>query len=160
MQPFCGWICTPNTPSRAPVLYPTIDIFAYVDPKYIHSIQKSIDVQIQQASISCATNEKSTQLMIDKHILWSELPTKDRLNNHGESLVTEQWQLSTDYEVQHSSKVDWKVVNKAAKKTDLGPIPVFRWVWTVSVASGAGRLQCMCCLLKDTDTVVTIYYLS
>jgi hypothetical protein len=94
----------------------------------LHSIQKSIDVHIQQASISCATNEKSMQLMIDKQILWSELPTKDRLNNHGESLVTEQWQLSTDYEAQCSSKVDWKVVNNAAKKTDIGPIPVFRCV--------------------------------
>jgi hypothetical protein len=91
----------------------------------LHNIQKSIDVKMQQASISCATNEKSTQLMIDKQIIWSDLPTKDRLNNHGESLVTEQWQLSTDYKVQCSSKVDWMVVNKAAKKTDLGPIPVF-----------------------------------
>jgi hypothetical protein len=114
----------------------------------LHSIQKSIDVQIQQASISCATNEKSTQLMIDKQILWSKLPTKDRLNNRGESLVTEQWQLSTDYEVQRSSKVDWKVVDKATKKkTDLGPIPVFRRVRTVSVLS-SGRLQCTCCLFE------------
>jgi hypothetical protein len=113
----------------------------------LHSIQKSIDVQIQQASISCATNGKSMQLMINKHILWSDLPTRDRLNNRGESLMTEQWQLSTDYEVQCSSKVDWKVVNKAAKKTDLGPIPVFRCVQTVTVASG-GWLQCMCCLFE------------
>jgi hypothetical protein len=60
----------------------------------LHSIQKSIDVQIQQASISCATNEQST---LDKHILWSDLPTEYRLNNRGESLVTEQWQLSTDW---------------------------------------------------------------
>jgi hypothetical protein len=85
--------------------------------------------------------------MIHKQMLWSELPTKDWLNNRGESLVTEQWQLSTDYEVQCSSKVDWKVVNKAAKKTDLGPIPVFRCIPTISVASG-GRLQCMCCLFE------------
>jgi hypothetical protein len=55
----------------------------------LYSIQKLIDVQIQQASISCATNEKSTQLMTDKQIIWSDLPTKDRLNNCGESLVTE-----------------------------------------------------------------------
>jgi hypothetical protein len=66
--------------------------------------------------------------MIDKQILWSDLPTKDWLNNRGESLVTEQWQLSTNYKVQRSSKVDWKVVNKAVKKTNLGPIPVFRRV--------------------------------
>jgi hypothetical protein len=84
-----------------------------------------MDVQIQQSFISCATNGKSTQLMIDKQILWSDLPTKDRLNNRGESLVIEQWQLSTDYKVQHSSKVYWKVVNKAVKKTGLGLIPVF-----------------------------------
>jgi hypothetical protein len=32
--PFPGWIWTPDTPSRAPVSYPTIDLFAYVDPKY------------------------------------------------------------------------------------------------------------------------------
>jgi hypothetical protein len=32
--PFPGWIWTPNTPSRAPVSYPTIDLFAYVNPKY------------------------------------------------------------------------------------------------------------------------------
>jgi hypothetical protein len=34
MLPFPGWIWTPNTPPRAPVSYPTIDLFAYVDPKY------------------------------------------------------------------------------------------------------------------------------
>jgi hypothetical protein len=32
--PFPGWIWTPDTLSRAPGSYPTIDIFAYVDPKY------------------------------------------------------------------------------------------------------------------------------
>jgi hypothetical protein len=33
--------------------------------RLLHSIQKLIDVQIQQASISCATNKRSMQLMID-----------------------------------------------------------------------------------------------
>jgi hypothetical protein len=32
----------------------------------MHSIQKSVNVQIQQATIACATNETTIQLMIDK----------------------------------------------------------------------------------------------
>jgi hypothetical protein len=32
--PFPGWLWTPNSPSRTPVSYPTIDLFAYIDPKY------------------------------------------------------------------------------------------------------------------------------
>jgi hypothetical protein len=78
--------------------------------------------------------------MIDKQILWSDLPTKDWLNNRGECLVTEQ----SNYEVQYSSKVNWKLVHKAVKKTDPGPIPVLQRVRTVTVASGC-RLQCTSC---------------
>jgi hypothetical protein len=33
--PFPGWHWTPNTPSRAPVSYPTIDLFPFTDPVYL-----------------------------------------------------------------------------------------------------------------------------
>jgi hypothetical protein len=62
----------------------------------MHSLQKSADVQLKQASIMCAKNEASMQLMIDKQqIMRSDLPTKYHLNNHGESLINVQWNMST-----------------------------------------------------------------
>jgi hypothetical protein len=60
----------------------------------MHSLQKSVDVQIAQASIACATNEGYTQLMIDKEILWSDLPTRTHQNNRCESLMNIQSKLS------------------------------------------------------------------
>jgi hypothetical protein len=112
----------------------------------MHSIQKSVDVQIQQATIACATNETTTQLMIDKRMLWSELPTNHHLNNRGESLVAVQWDLSSNYQVLRFTKYKWKVFLMDAKQPE-GPIPVFRRVRIVEV-SDEGCLQCSCCLFQ------------
>jgi hypothetical protein len=86
-----------------------------VPARPMRTIQKSVDVQIQQATIACATNEAATQLVIDKRILWSDLLTKDHLNNRGESLVAVQWNLSMDYYVVRCSKYEWKVSIVAPK---------------------------------------------
>lgn len=113
----------------------------------MHSIEKSVDVQIQQASIAMATNEASTQLMIDKQILWSDLPTKDHLCKRGESLVTEQWNLSSNYDVRRSGEMEWKTAYKdGLMKEPEGPIPVFRRVRTITVK--AGKAHCTCCLFE------------
>jgi hypothetical protein len=112
----------------------------------MHTIQKSVDVQIQQATIACATNEAATQLMIDKQIFWSDLPTKAHLNNRGESLVAVQWNLSSNYYVVRCDKMQWKVTIMAAK-TPEGPIPVFRRVRVVELGED-GRLHCSCCLFE------------
>jgi hypothetical protein len=112
----------------------------------MHTIQKSVDAQIQQATIACATNEAATQLMIDKRILWSDLLTKDHLNNRGELLVVVQWNFSMDYYVVRCSKYEWKVSIMAPKMPE-GLIPMFHRVRLVEIGQD-GRLHCSCCLFE------------
>jgi hypothetical protein len=114
----------------------------------MHSLQKPVDVQIAQASITCATNEASTQLMIDKEILLSDLPTITHLNNRGESLMNVQWKLSNEYKIQFSKDNEWKVTKTtASRKNTEGPILVLRHIRYVTVEDN-GTLHCSCHLFQ------------
>ena len=113
-----------------------------------HSLDRSASIINQNAEIKAASHGILSATAVSTNVLWSNLPTSQKLTKKGEGFVIQQWNLRNNYISQRVTEKSWLVVgivdhNHSRKE---GLIPRFSRVREVSIAAADNNrvLQCSC----------------
>jgi hypothetical protein len=110
-----------------------------------HSLDRSASILNHNAEIKAASQGISSATSLSTNVLWSKLPTSQKLTKKGEGLVIEQWQLRNNYISQRVSEKGWLVVGIVDhdRTNKAGLIPRFARVREVSILDNS-VLTCSC----------------
>ena len=110
-----------------------------------HSLDRSASIINDNAEIKAASHRILSATAVSTNVLWSKLPTSQKLTKKGEGLVIQQWRLRNIYIAQRVAENRWLVVGTIDhdRKRKGGLIPRFSRVREVSIVEH-GVLLCSC----------------
>ena len=109
-----------------------------------HSLDRSASILNHNAQIKATSSSILSANAVSSKSLWSSLPTSQRLTHKGEGLVTQQWNLRSNYISQRVAEKHWLVSAKRDKnRVTSGLVPRFARVRKVSISDDR-ILVCSC----------------
>ncbi len=110
-----------------------------------HSLDCSASIINQNAQIKAALNGILFATAVSTNVLWSKLPTSQKLTKKGEGLVIRQWELWNNCIAQRVAENGWRVVGIVYRdhKITGGLIPQFTLFQEVSIVDNR-ILLCSC----------------
>jgi hypothetical protein len=109
-----------------------------------HSLDRSASILNHNAPIKANATSILTVHAVSSKLLWSNLPTSQKLTHKAEGLVTQQWTLRDGYISQRVGEKHWLVVGKDIKNNGTsGLVPRFSRIREVSILDES-ILLCYC----------------
>lgn len=110
-----------------------------------HSLDRSASIMNQNAQIKAVSHGILSATALSTNVLWSKLPTSQKLTKKGEGLVIQQWELRSNYISQRVAENEWRVVGMVQQNrtSRVGLIPRFARVRQVSIVENR-ILLCSC----------------